>query len=105
MLRVCVLGLVSLSISAQLGLGAGKVVVSERTRPADPKQDDEFLYGTFPDGFLWGFATASYQIEGGNKRTGNPPRFSSGFNLGIGNCNLGLSFVKIIQIILLSVRW
>lgn len=27
--------------------------------------EDEFLNGTFPDGFLWGFATAAYQIEGG----------------------------------------
>jgi hypothetical protein len=27
-------------------------------------QEDDFLYGTFPDGFLWGLATSSYQIEG-----------------------------------------
>ena len=27
--------------------------------------EDEFLYGTFPDGFLWGTATAAYQVEGG----------------------------------------
>jgi Glycosyl hydrolase family 1 len=26
---------------------------------------DDFLYGRFPDGFIWGAATASYQIEGG----------------------------------------
>ncbi|CAB3361862.1 Hypothetical predicted protein [Cloeon dipterum] len=26
---------------------------------------DEFLYGTFPDGFMWGAATAAYQVEGG----------------------------------------
>lgn len=25
---------------------------------------DDFLYGTFPEGFEWGAATASYQIEG-----------------------------------------
>ena len=28
-------------------------------------QEDEFLYDTFPDDFLWGFATAAYQVEGG----------------------------------------
>jgi len=27
-------------------------------------QEDDFLYGTFPTGFLWGLATSSYQIEG-----------------------------------------
>ncbi len=27
--------------------------------------EDEFIYGTFPDDFLWGFATAAYQVEGG----------------------------------------
>ena len=27
--------------------------------------DDELLYGRFPEGFTWGTASASYQIEGG----------------------------------------
>jgi Glycosyl hydrolase family 1 len=27
-------------------------------------QNDEFLNGRFPDGFIWGAATSSYQIEG-----------------------------------------
>jgi len=31
---------------------------------------DDFLYGTFPDGFIWGAATASYQIEGGWNENG-----------------------------------
>jgi beta-glucosidase/6-phospho-beta-glucosidase/beta-galactosidase len=26
---------------------------------------DDLLYGQFPDGFIWGAATAAYQIEGG----------------------------------------
>jgi hypothetical protein len=28
-------------------------------------QDDTLLYGTFPDGFVWGLATSAFQIEGG----------------------------------------
>ena len=31
---------------------------------ADTKNTDPFLYGTFPEGFVWSTATASYQIEG-----------------------------------------
>jgi len=27
-------------------------------------QDEDFLYGNFPEDFQWGFATASYQVEG-----------------------------------------
>ncbi len=36
--------------------------------------EDEFYYGTFPDGFLWSTATASYQVEGAWNIDG---RFSS----------------------------
>lgn len=32
---------------------------------------DEFLYGSFPDGFAWSVATASYQIEGAWNEDGN----------------------------------
>lgn len=28
------------------------------------QEEDPFLNGTFPPGFLWGAATSSYQIEG-----------------------------------------
>ena len=31
---------------------------------------DEFYYGTFPEGFAWSTATASYQIEGAVKEDG-----------------------------------
>jgi len=33
--------------------------------------DDGFLYEKFPGGFLWGTATASYQIEGAWNVSGN----------------------------------
>ena len=26
--------------------------------------EDGFLYGTFPDGFMWGTATSAFQAEG-----------------------------------------
>ena len=32
--------------------------------------EDDFIYGKFPDGFIWSTATASYQIEGGVKEGG-----------------------------------
>jgi hypothetical protein len=35
------------------------------------RAQDDFLYGNFPDGFLWGAATAAYQIEGAWNADGN----------------------------------
>lgn len=34
-------------------------------------QGDEFLFGQFPANFMWGAATAAYQVEGGWNADGN----------------------------------
>lgn len=50
-------------MSVQL-LSAFLVVLSLNAVTGQHVKDDPFLYGKFPDEFLWGVATSSYQIEG-----------------------------------------
>lgn len=42
-------------------------------------KDDPFLYKKFPTGFMWGTATASYQIEGAWNVSGKYPNISIQF--------------------------
>ena len=41
---------------------AGVLIVNRFTNYE--QHHDEFYYGNFRDGFLWGTATAAYQVEG-----------------------------------------
>ena len=41
---------------------------------AQGNDDDEFLWDTFSDGFQWGSATSSYQVEGAWNIDGKKPR-------------------------------
>ena len=34
------------------------------TKGQDSEEEKEFLYGTFPDDFVWGVATSAHQIKG-----------------------------------------
>jgi len=41
-----------------------KVASEINNKMAENNEVDQMLHGTFPQGFAWGVATASYQIEG-----------------------------------------
>ncbi|CAL1538497.1 unnamed protein product [Lymnaea stagnalis] len=47
--------------------------------------DNDFFYGKFPDGFSWGLATASYQIEGAWNEDGKGPNIWDTFSHAPGN--------------------
>jgi beta-glucosidase len=49
---------------------AGLFALGRRAEGAEPRAQAQVAPGTFPRGFLWGTATASYQIEGATKEDG-----------------------------------
>ena len=53
-----------LNIRAFICVFATGVLCADTLEPPNGG-DDDFLNGTFPEDFTWGFATAAYQIEGG----------------------------------------
>ncbi len=50
----------------------------------DPERD-AFLYGNFPENFIWSTATSSYQIEGGWDADGKGPNIWDTFSHEPGN--------------------
>jgi beta-glucosidase len=48
----------------------GNVFCSDRTDHKSGEEEEHPMDRTFPDGFLWGTATASYQVEGSTREDG-----------------------------------
>ena len=63
-LAVCTLALLAVIVARYL-LVKAKADDFWKKMSADDKTRDSFYHGTFPEGFVWSTATASYQIEGG----------------------------------------
>ena len=54
-------------------LGASAIAAPSGTRPDDGADDEREVSRAFPAGFLWGTATAAYQIEGAVSEDGRGP--------------------------------